>query len=67
MAGIERAEDLSVRKPTVNDELKASIAKINATNNIALMKQRQDQLDRKLALESVKCLRNEAHKRLINK
>ncbi len=68
VALIERnylAKDLGVRKPTVMDKLKADIVKNYATNNIAQATLRQDQLDRKLALERVKRCNKKALKRAI--
>ncbi len=59
------AEDLGVRKPTVKDKLKASVARNYADNNIAETKKTQDQFDGKLALERVKRRSNKQRKRLI--
>ncbi len=49
-----RAEDAEVRKPTVEDKLKAAITTAYAKHNVEEAKRRQDQLDRKLALERIK-------------
>ncbi len=57
MKRIERelaSEDLGVRKPTVKDKLKAAATNAYQSNDVAKAKKIQDQLDRKLALESIK-------------
>ncbi len=54
-----------MRKPTVKEKLKAAIANNYAVDNLAKAKLRQDQLDRKLALECVKGRNKKARKRAI--
>ncbi len=58
-------EDLDVRKPTVKDKLKGAVTNAYQSGNLAEAKRAQDQLDRKLALDSVKRRVNKARKRII--
>ncbi len=66
MERVEReflAEDIGMRKPTVKDKVKAAITKAYNRGDLEEAKGRQDQLDRKFALERAKCRERKAWKR----
>ena len=70
VARIEReclAGDLGVRKPTVKDKLKAAITNAYESNDIAEAKRKQEQLDRKLALECIRRRAKKARKRHVKR
>ncbi len=59
------AEYVDVRKPTVEDKLKAALTNAYESGNLDQAKRAQEQLDRKLALERVKRRAKKARKRII--